>query len=121
MSDQPKFEVPTDMRAFAEQSVAQAKRAFETFITATQKAVSTAEGHAATARAGARDVAELSMRNAEKNIAASFDFAQKLVRATTPQEVMQLQTDYVKAQIQQLTEQAKDMVAVTGKAGPGMS
>jgi len=117
MSDSPKFEVPTDMRAFAEQSVAQAKRAFETFIAATQKAVDTAEGHAATARAGARDVAELSMRYAEKNIAASFDFAQRLVRASSPQEVMQLQAEYVKSQIQALTEQAKDMVAATGKTG----
>lgn len=105
----PSFEIPTEMRAFAENSVEQARRAFDTFITAAQQAVSGAQGQAASARAGAKDVGDLAMGFAEKNIAASFEFAQKLVRAKDVEEVMKLQTEYVKSQMQTLAGQAKEL------------
>ena len=41
------FEIPAEMRAFAEKSVEQAKQAFDSFIAAAQHAVSTAESQAA--------------------------------------------------------------------------
>jgi phasin len=116
MTDMPKFEVPADMRAFAEKSMEQAKKAFDTFISTAQQAVSTAEGHAAKARAGAKDVADLSMKFAEKNMNSSFEFAQKLVRAKDAQEAMQLQSEYMKAQMATLQEQAKELAAATQKA-----
>ena len=46
---------------------------------------------------------------AERNIAASFDFAQKLVHAKDVQEVMKLHAEYVKDQMQTLSEQTKQM------------
>jgi phasin len=115
----PRLEIPTDMRAFAEESVEQAKKAFDTFIEAAQKAVNTAETSAASARAGVKDVAQLSMRYAETNISSSFDFAQRLVRAKDAQEAIQLHADYVKAQIQVLGEQASEMATAATKAGMG--
>ena len=39
----PNFEVPPDMRAFAEKSVEQARVAFDSFISAAQRAVNTAQ------------------------------------------------------------------------------
>ena len=39
-----RFELPPDMKVFAEKSVEQAKQAFEGFISAANKAVSTFEG-----------------------------------------------------------------------------
>jgi len=115
----PRLEIPSDMRAFAEESVEQAKKAFDTFIDAAQKAVNTAESSAETARAGVKDVAQLSMRYAETNIASSFDFAQKLVRAKDAQEAMQLHADYVKAQMQVLGDQAQEMATAATRAGIG--
>jgi hypothetical protein len=52
------FEIPHDMRAFAEKSVEQAKQAFDGFISAAHQAASAFEGQAETARQGARHVAE---------------------------------------------------------------
>ena len=103
------FEVPPQMREFAEKSVAQAKLAFDSFVSAAQQAVNTAETHAATARTGAKEAGELAMQFAEKNIASSFDFAQKLVRAKNPQEITALHSEYVKSQVATLTDQAKEL------------
>lgn len=105
----PNFEIPAEMRAFAEQSVSQAKQAFDGFIAAARQATSTMESTATSAHSGAKEVAQLAMRNVERNIASSFDFAQKLVKAKDPQEVMALHSDYVKQQMSTLTEQAKEL------------
>jgi hypothetical protein len=43
----PNFEIPAEMRQMAEQSVEQAKKAFDGFIAAAQQAVSNFEGQAA--------------------------------------------------------------------------
>ena len=48
--------VPPEMRKFAEQSVQQAKKAFDDLMSATQKAVSTFEGHASSAQATALEL-----------------------------------------------------------------
>jgi phasin len=112
----PNFEIPTQMRQFAEQSVEQAKKAVDGFLAAAQKTASVIEGQANAAQSGAKTMTEKAMGFAEQNIANSFDFAQKLVRAKDPQEVMQLQAEFVKSQMQRLTEQAKELGEVAGKA-----
>jgi hypothetical protein len=71
------FQIPHDMRAFAEKSIDQAKQAFDGFISAAQQAVSAFEGHAVSARKGARTVAEKAMSFAEQNVAKSFELAQQ--------------------------------------------
>ena len=114
-NDFPKFEFPTDMHAFAEKSMEQARKAFDSFVEATQRAMSDLEDRAQTARTGAMDVSGRAMTFAERNMAASFEFAQNLVRARTPEDVLRLQTDYVKAQIQTLNEQTKELAEATAK------
>jgi phasin len=104
-----KFEIPGDMRAFTEQSVAQARRAFDGFMTAAQQAAATMEGQAETARKGAQAVTHKAVAFAEQNVAASFDYAQKLVAARDPEEVMRLHAEYVQAQMQALAEQAREL------------
>ena len=105
------FDVPTQMRQFAEQSVEQAKKAVDGFLTAAQKTATTLETQANTAQAGAKDVREKVMSFAEENINNSFEFAQKLVRAKDIQEVMALQQEFLKQQMQQMQNQAKDLGA----------
>jgi len=115
--DQPKFEIPPEMRAFAEKSVEQAQKAFDTFIAAARHAAVSAETQAKSASGNAKEVGDLAMRFAERNISASFELAQKLVRAKDAQEVMKLQSDYVKDQMAALQEQAKDLGQRASKMG----
>jgi phasin len=115
------FEIPAEMRAFAEKSVEQARQAFDSFISAAHAAVSTADKQAAGARAGAQELGGLAVRFAERNIAASFAFAQQLVRAKDSAEVLALQADYLKSQMAALAEQAKELskeaAKMTGQGG----
>ena len=110
------FDVPTQMRQFAEQSVEQAKKAVDGFLSAAQKTAVTLETHASTAQSGAKDVGQKVMSFAEQNINHSFEFAQKLVRAKDVQEVMALQQEFLKAQMQAMQTQAKDLGATATKA-----
>jgi len=103
------FEIPAEMRHMAEQSVEQAKKAVDGFMTAAQQALGTIEGRAAVAQAGVKDVSRKAMSFAEQNLASSFDFAQKLVRAKDAQEVMRLQTDFIRGQMESLSQQAKEL------------
>jgi phasin len=115
-AQEQRFEIPSEMRAFAERSVEQAKQAFDGFISAAHQAVSTMEGQAETARKGASQVTEKAMNFAEQNVARSFEFAQQLVRAKDVQEVMKLQAEYVRTQLQVFTEQARELGETAGKA-----
>ena len=100
------FEIPTEMRNLAAQSVEQAKKAFDDFITAAQKAVTAVEGHVTGAKASTKNIGEKAMAFAEKNVATSFEFAQKVVRAKDIQELTQLQTEFVQTQMSTFAEQA---------------
>jgi phasin len=116
MAASDRFEVPPEMRAFAEKSVEQARQAVDGFISAAHQAMSAFEGQAETARKGARDVTEKAMTFAERNIASAFAFAQDLVQARDLQEVLRLQADYIRQQMQALHEQAQELGESTSKA-----
>src|SRR3954462_8503324 len=96
MAATDRFDVPPEMRAFAEKSVEQARQAFDGFISAAHHAVTTLAGQAHSARQGAKDVTDKAMTYAELNVASSLEFAQQLGRAKDIQDVMKLQADYIK-------------------------
>ena len=118
-TNSPNFEVPPDMRAFAEKSVAQAREAFDGFIGAARKAAEQAQTTAATAQSGAKDMTQLAMSFAERNIASTFDFAQKLARARDANEILSLHADYVKRQMDALSDQAKEVGRRTANMSAG--
>jgi phasin len=113
------FEVPREMRSLAEQSVQQARQAFDTFISAAQTAASNIEGQAHAAQAGAKDVRQKAMAFAEQNVATSFEFAEKLVHAKDVEEVTRLQTEFVQRQMSALTEQAQELGQSATRAAMG--
>ena len=103
------FAIPNELRSFAEQSVAQARKAFEGFIQAANQAVGQAHGQAQAAHSSANEIAHKSMAYAEQNVAATFDFAQKLMRAKDAAEVMGLQSEYLGRQMQALSAQVQEL------------
>jgi phasin len=116
MATNTNYEVPAEMRDFAEKSVEQARKAFEGFISAAQKAVGTFEGSASTMQANASDVTRKSFAYAEQNIAAAFDLAQKLVRAKDLQEALQLQSEYARSQFASIQSQMKEVGSLAQSA-----
>ena len=116
MNQGMKYEVPTEMRDFAEKSVDQARKAFDGFITAAQKTIETLEGSSSTMQASATDATRKTLSYAEQNIAAAFDHAAKLVRAKDMQEAFQLQSDFVRTQFTAMQGQMKELGEVAQSA-----
>ena len=103
------FGMPKELRAFVEQSVTQAKHAFDGFIQAANQAMGQFEGQAQAARGSANEIAHKSMAYAEQNMAATFEFAEKLMQAKDATEVMRLQSDYLGRQMQALSTQVQEL------------
>ena len=103
------FAMPNEVRAFVEQSVAQARTAFDGIAQAANQAVAQWKGQAEAARAGASEIAHKSMAFAEQNMSSTFDFAQKLMHAKDPTEVMRLQSEFLANQMRALSSQAHDL------------
>jgi phasin len=95
----PSFEAPQEMRDFALKSVEQARRAFDGFMGAAKEA--------RTMQDTAVEATGEAVRFAEQNVKAAFDHAQKLVQAKGLEEVVHLQTDFMRAQIEALQTQLK--------------
>ena len=118
MSDEgrDRFEIPKDMRAMAEASFEQARKTFEKFVASAQAAAGSVEERSATARAGARDISSKAVAYAEKNVQASLDYAQSLLKAKDLTDVMRLHSEYVEGQMRALAEQASEMGQAVTKA-----
>ena len=90
-----RFEIAADMRALAEKSVEQAKQAFDIFISAAQHAVSTAKIRQPTRKLVPRRWASLPWGS--------------LNATSRPRDVMALHAEYVKSQIEALSEQGREL------------
>ena len=108
MSNTPNYEVPGEMRDFAEKSVDQARKAFDSFIGAARRTADTVQGSAEVARTNAQDISSRGFEYAEQNVNAAFDLAQKLVRSRDMQEAMQHQAEFVRTQFAAIQAQAKE-------------
>jgi phasin len=103
------FIIPSEMRAFAERSVTQARQAFEGFVDAATKAAGQMQGSAQIAQSGATEIAQKSIAYAEQNVAATFDFAQKLMNAKDGAEVLGLQSEFLSRKMQALSRQVQEL------------
>jgi phasin len=111
-----RFEIPKDLRSMAEASFEQARKAFETFLNNAQQTASSIEDRNATVRSSAKDISGKAISFAEKNVASSLDYAQKLLHAKDLSEVMRLHREYVQTQMRVLAEQASEMGQVVSRA-----
>lgn len=114
MANDPKLEIPPELRSIAEKGVDQARAAVDGLLTAAHKAFDEAGTKLDAAHESARDLGRTSVDFAEANIAASFDFAARLAKAQTIGEWTRLQSEFMTDQAQRLAEQAKTL----GKASP---
>jgi phasin len=110
------FDIPDQMREAADKSVEQAKKAIGQYLDATQAAVAKAEGSARSVRDGAAEVGRQALAYVEQNVAASFDFAQRLVQARTVEEIAALQKEFLTRQMASLAEQGKSLGDMMGRA-----
>jgi phasin len=111
-----RFEIPKEMRSMAEASFDQARQAFEKFLTGAHQTAGAIEERGATVRAGAKDIGAKAISYAEKNVQASLDFAQALLKAKDLTEVMRLHSEFIQAQMRSMAEQASEMGQAVSRA-----
>jgi hypothetical protein len=100
------FEMPPEMKALAEQSIEAARKAFQGYLYATEKALGMVETSTGASEA-ARDLSRKAMGFAQENVIDSFAFIDKLMRARDIDEVIRLQSEFAQSQGKKLAEQTR--------------
>lgn len=112
----PTFEIPAEMRAFAEKSVDQARSAVGTVMGSAVKAAEHLQSTSKSVQDSMQTVVTKGLDQVQENAAATFDFAQKLVRTRDVREAFELQSEFLRGRFASLQAQAKDLGALTQNA-----
>lgn len=102
-------EIPNNVRALAESSVAQTRKAVHDYMEAAQRTMGAAESSAMVAQAGAREIGAKVISFAEANVGAALDLADRLVRAQSPQEFLTVQQEFLRQQMEQISRQMQEL------------
>ncbi|ACF03107.1 phasin [Rhodopseudomonas palustris TIE-1] len=109
------FQLPEQVRAFAEKGVSQARESYAKLKDVAETQNGTIEAVFTSASKGATDYSTKVFDFVKTNTSASFDFAQNLIGAKTLPDVMELWTSHAKKQIETLTAQTKELTELTQK------
>ena len=109
------FEVPEQMRAFAEKGVSQARDSYAKFKDAAETHNGTIEAVFTTASKGASEYSAKLMEIMKANSTSTLDFAQELISVKSPTEAIELWTAHAKKQFEAFTANAKDLAALSQK------
>lgn len=116
MSDQGPFEIPQNMRELAEQSLEQAKTAYNQFMESSRNAQEVLEQSSDTMTSSAKEVQQKAIEYAESNMQAGFDLANKLVLAKDMMEALQIQSTYTRQQMESYTRQVQELSSLMASA-----
>ena len=117
MADNP-LEIPQALRDLSEQNMKQARVAYEQLMEFMTKAVGpwmdAVPSNPMTA--GLRRMQDRAMQFAMENAEAAFTFGGKMSGAQTPQEILQLQTQFAQDRMQAFITQTQQLYSVIAEA-----
>ena len=113
--------IPDTMREMAENSVAQARRAFEQFMQAAHRTLDMAESSTQATQASARDLRARAAEFAEANVGAAFELAERLVHANDAQEFVSIQQEFLRRQTEQMRQQMQELGSQAASAAGAAS
>ena len=109
------FEVPEQMRAFAEKGVSQARDSYAKFKDVAETHNGTIEAVFTSASKGASAYSAKLMEMMKANSTATLDFAQQLIGVKSPSEAMELWTAHAKKQYETFTAYSKELAELSQK------
>src|SRR4051812_37131332 len=109
------FEVPEQMRAFAEKGVSQARDSYAKFKDAAETHNGTVEAVFTSASKGASEYSAKMVEFFKANTSSSLDFAQELFGVKTPAAAMELWASHARKQFETLAAQAKELTELSQK------
>jgi len=99
------------LRLAAENTLTKAKEAIDQYMRQTDRLYKSADAAVQTGQAGVRELGTKAMGFAEANIGTMFEFAQKLVHAPDARDVLALQQEFLKKQVDTLNNQIRELGA----------
>jgi phasin len=109
------FEVPEQMRAFAEKGVSQARDSYAKFKDAAETHNGTVEAVFTTASKGASEYSTKLMEFMKANTTSALDFAQELFGVKTPAAALELWTSHTRKSFETYAAQAKELAEIGQK------
>ena len=109
------FEVPEQMRAFAEKGVSQARDNYAKFKDVAESHNGTMEAVFTSASKGASAYSAKLLEYFKANTTSQLDFAQELFGVKTPAAAMELWTSHARKQFETLSAQAKELTELSQK------
>src|SRR3979490_275964 len=109
------FEVPEQMRAFAEKGVSQARDSYAKFKDVAESHNGTIEAVFTTASKGYSEYSAKLMEMMKANTTAALDFAQELISVKSPSEAIELWSSHARKQFEAFTAQSKELAELTKK------
>lgn len=109
------FQLPEQVRAFAEKGVSQARENYSKLKDAAETHNGTIEAVFTSATKGATEYSAKLLDIVKANTAASFDLAQGLVGAKTVSDALEVWTAHARQQVETVTAQTKELVELTRK------
>jgi phasin len=104
------------IRAFTEKGVEQSKEALAKFKAGSEETQKALESSFETAKAVGSDLSLKTIAVLRANADAAFSHFEALIAVKSPSEFVELQTAFVRKQVETAVEQAKELQAVTTKA-----
>ena len=109
------FEVPEQMRAFAEKGVSQARESYAKFKDVAESQNGAIEAVFTTASKGASEYSAKLMEMMKANTTATLDFAQELLAIKSPAEALELWSSQARKQFEAITAQARELAELSRK------
>ena len=103
------FEVPEQMRAFAEKGVSQARENYAKFKDAAESQNGAIEAMFTSASKGISEYTAKVMEFMKANTSTTLDFAQELLGLKSPSEALELWTTHTRKQFETFSAQAKEL------------
>ena len=102
-------EVSAEMSSMAKEGVERAREGMKDYFDFLRQIISVYPS-------GGTEFGEKLKRNAEQNVAALQEYVTKLSQATTVQDAVRVQTEFVQTQFNAFSEQAKELMETYTKA-----
>jgi len=111
----PNPDAPQQLREMAETGAKQSKETLEKISAATTEAAEMMTNCTSTALKGMQEYNSKLAEFTQANTASAVEFIQTLAGVKSPSEFVQVSTEHAKHQLETMTEQARELAALTQK------
>jgi len=116
MPEKQDFQIPQELREFAEKNIEQARVAYGQLTEAMTQAVRAWSAPSTVVTSGFKVVQERAIQFAKENADAGFALASELAKAMDLQDILRLQSNFAQIQMQSFARQAQELGRLMAEA-----